>query len=207
MDLLSIEFSYFNTFSLPLFIDMTCKIRYPSKKIYLKELKMTQWKKVTAPKNVIPCIGEAALEKFLAGEIFITEQEDQQTHKKLKSFTLYENRHTQHLTFWPKEPINAYLLMATYTDGSRGIFYNNMPLSPIKLDEKNLSNCWESSANVSEVFCYDTDRNLLIEFINLLNEKVQLNEQLNEICAYFNLDVNELNRTINPGIVPGNRHC
>lgn len=172
---------------------------------------MLQWKKVSNPEEILNQVGLAALQKFLAGEIFLINLGDQQTHKELQDFTLYTNARESTISpsdskpaeshivtrlrgsMWEKKPQPSYLLLTLYSDGSRGIFYSNMPFSPVQLDRKKISNCWEKRDGVSEAFCYDNDKQLLMEFIRLLDQHTSLDELTDEICAYFSLDSAELN--------------
>jgi hypothetical protein len=163
---------------------------------------MSQWKKVTSEKvdniantDIVWKIGEAALNHFLKGEIFLINFDLKQTDRQLKEFTLYENKIELSTPRLSKKIRRDYLLIASYSDGSRGIFYNNMPLTPIKLDEIGLCNCWEKPpfpGGISEAFCYDNDPVLLKKFIELVDENTSLNEIKDEIYAYFSLTpVNE----------------
>lgn len=150
---------------------------------------MTKWRKVTNPDPIINTIGEVALGLFLKGEIFLINAGDKQTSRKLKDVTLFENRDQQHIKFWNRESCPHYLLVATYADGTRGIFYNNLPVPAFRLDQMGFLNRWELLNSVNEVFCYDDNKELFLNFLNLIEENTDLNDVKAEVYHYLGLNM------------------
>lgn len=158
---------------------------------------MSKWKKLDNPEKIIGDIGEGGLTKFLAGEIFIVRKKDTQRERILCSFSLYENIEDTHTTWtntsWlKKKKMPSYLLLATYSDGSRGIFHNNFKYPSLSLDSLGFTNRWECKENVSEFFCYDDDRELFIRFLDFLDNNTELNPIKDEIYNYFDINLPSL---------------